>query len=236
MNEEQLMFLFENYASDKGFADYDEFKGLMSDENARKVFFENSNPDLGFTDYDEFNNVLGVSDVEVEPVNFTEGSVEQQEQPTEPLEKPIVDVNENNKEAASKFSWDDGTPKLTKVTTAQQEQDISPRYTPRLPEFVIDYSSYNVEQLDSALTDIGKRKQILQSNITGPGKSKREKLNKLKEEYAAAIVYKAEKTNDYSLVGDAVQAVKDVGYSSAIGKKLRPEVYKLEKQSIGGYF
>ena len=96
MNEEQLMFLFENYASDKGFSDYDDFKGLMSDENARKVFFENSNPDLGFTDYDEFNTTLGIGDAEGETGNFTEGSVEQQEQPTEPLEKPIVDeVNLN---------------------------------------------------------------------------------------------------------------------------------------------
>jgi hypothetical protein len=43
-------------------------------------------------------------------------------------------------------------------------------------------------------------------------------------------VYKAEKTNDYSLVGDAVQAVKDVGYSSAIGKELSKEYEKLESR------
>jgi hypothetical protein len=209
----------------------EEFKTLLSsNQEALNTMYSIAQREGYKKTPEEFKTLLGVSGVEGEPVNFTEGSVEQQEQPTEPLEKPIVDVNENNKEAASKFSWDDGTPKLTKVTTAQQEQDISPRYTPRLPEFVIDYSSYNVEQLDSALTDIDKRKQILQSNITGPGKSKREKLNKLEEEYAAAIVYKAEKTNDYSLVGDAVQAVKDVGYSSAIGKELSKEYEKLESR------
>jgi len=90
MDEEQLMFLFENYASEKGFSDYNEFKDVMSDEGARKVFFENSNSDLGFTDYNEFNSVLGIDDVEGEPVNFTEGSVEQPGQPTEPLKQDIT--------------------------------------------------------------------------------------------------------------------------------------------------
>jgi len=228
MNEEQLMFLFENYASDKGFSDYDEFKGLMSDENARKVFFENSNPDLGFTDYDEFNTTLGIGDAEGETGNFTEGSGEQQEQPTEPLKKPIVDVDRFGVPETDEYL--SGAREAADKKLKETEELLISADIPDLPKHVIDYPSYNVEQLDSALTDIGKRKQILQSNIRGPGISKREKLNKLEEEYAAAIVYKAEKTNDYSLVGDAVQAVKDVGYSSSIGKKLRPEVYNLESR------
>ena len=228
MNEEQLMFLFENYASDKGFSDYDEFKGLMSDENARKVFFENANPDLGFTDYDEFNTTLGIGDAEGETGNFTEGSGEQQEQPAEPLEKPIVDVDRFGVPETDEYL--SGAREAADKKLKETEELLISADIPDLPKHVIDYPSYNVEQLDSALTDIGKRKQILQSNIRGPGISKREKLNKLEEEYAAAIVYKAEKTNDYSLVGDAVQAVKDVGYSSSIGKKLRPEVYNLESR------
>ena len=97
-------------------------------------------------------------------------------------------------------------------------------------KLVSQYSAYDPIQLDSALIDIGKRKQILQSNIRGPGISKREKLNKLEEEYAAAIVYKAEKTNDYDLSDDARRAVIDIGHSSPLGKKLRPEVYKLENR------
>ena len=234
MNEKQLMFLFENYASDKGFTDYDEFKGLMSDENARKVFFENSNPDLGFTDYDEFNNVLGVGIEEGKPVNFTEGSVEQQEQPTEPLEKPIVDVDRFDVPETDEYL--SGAREAAAKKLKETEELLISADIPDLPKHVIDYPSYNVEQLDSALTDIGKREKqtnfILSTRgLTQPQRTEAKKqIERLEEERAAAIVYKAEKTNDYSLVGDAVQAVKDVGYSSAIGKKLRPEVYKLESR------
>jgi hypothetical protein len=234
MNEKQLMFLFENYASDKGFTDYDEFKGLMSDENARKVFFENSNPDLGFTDYDEFNNVLGVGIEEGKPVNFTEGSVEQQEQPTEPLEKPIVDVDRFDVPETDEYL--SGAREAAAKKLKETEELLISADIPDLPKHVIDYPSYNVEQLDSALTDIGKREKqtnfILSTRgLTQPQRTEAKKqIERLEEERAAAIVYKAEKTNDYSLVGDAVQAVRDVGYSSAIGKKLRPEVYKLESR------
>jgi hypothetical protein len=57
---------------------------------------------------EEFKTLLGVKG---EPV--TEGSVEQQEQPTEPLKKPYSD-----------FSWDDGTSKpALKVTSAKEELD-----------------------------------------------------------------------------------------------------------------
>ena len=160
--------------------------------------------------------------------NFTEGSGEQQEQPTEPLKKPIVDVDRFDVPETDEYL--SGAREAAAKKLKETEELLISADIPDLPKHVIDYPSYNVEQLDSALTDIGKRKQILQSNIRGPGISKREKLNKLEEEYAAAIVYKAEKTNDYSLVGDAVQAVKDVGYSSSIGKKLRPEVYNLESR------
>ena len=159
--------------------------------------------------------------------NFTEGSVEQQEQPTEPLKKPIVDVD--------LF----GAPKTDDYLAGpRREQEeylksvsglISEEDSPS-SKLVSMYSAYDPIQLDSALNDIGKRKQILQSNIRGPGISKREKLNKLEEEYAAAIVYKAEKTNDYDLSDDARRAVMDIGHSSPLGKKLRPEVYKLENR------
>ena len=162
-----------------------------------------------------------------EPVNFTEGSVEPQEQPTEPLKKPIVDVD--------LF----GAPKTDDYLAGpRREQEeylksvsglISEEDSPS-SKLVSQYSAYDPIQLDSALIDIGKRKQILQSNIRGPGISKREKLNKLEEEYAAAIVYKAEKTNDYDLSDDARRAVIDIGHSSPLGKKLRPEVYKLENR------
>lgn len=59
MDEKQLEFLFKNYAFDKGFADFNEFKGLMSDDNSRKVFFEASNKELGFKDLNDFDSTLG---------------------------------------------------------------------------------------------------------------------------------------------------------------------------------
>jgi hypothetical protein len=159
--------------------------------------------------------------------NFTEGSVEQPGQPTEPLKKPIVKkdlfkVTESEEYLAGPRKEQEEY--LKSISGLIKEED-----TPS-SKLVSQYSAYDPIQLDSALIDIGKRKQILQSNIRGPGISKREKLNKLEEEYAAAIVYKAEKTNDYDLSDDARRAVIDIGHSSPLGKKLRPEVYKLENR------
>lgn len=168
------------------------------------------------------------------PVNFTEGSGEQQEQPTEPLEKPIVDVDRFDVPETDEYL--SGAREAAAKKLKETEELLVSADIPDLPKHVIDYPSYNVEQLDSALTDIGKREKqtnfILSTRgLTQPQRTEAKKqIERLEEERAAAIVYKAEKTNDYSLVGDAVQAVKDVGYSSAIGKKLRPEVYKLESR------
>jgi hypothetical protein len=58
MNEE-LELLYNDYAKDKGFSDFNEFQTLMEDDSARKVFFDESNKDLGFKDYDEFNALIG---------------------------------------------------------------------------------------------------------------------------------------------------------------------------------
>ena len=60
MDEKQLQFLYNEYAKNKGFKDYSEFKGLMSSEESRKLFFDDSNKELGFKDYNEFNDLLGV--------------------------------------------------------------------------------------------------------------------------------------------------------------------------------
>lgn len=59
MNEEALKLLYDSYAKDKGFKDYDEFKGLIADDNARKLFFEESNSDLGFKDQSDFEDTIG---------------------------------------------------------------------------------------------------------------------------------------------------------------------------------
>jgi hypothetical protein len=60
MDEQQLQLLYGDYAKDKGFKDYNEFKSLMSNESSRKVFFDESNKDLGFKDYEEMNSLLKV--------------------------------------------------------------------------------------------------------------------------------------------------------------------------------
>ena len=169
-----------------------------------------------------------------EPVNFTEGSGEQQEQPTEPLKKPIVDVDRFSVPETNEYL--SGARETAAKELKETEELLISADIPDLPKHVIDYPSYNVEQLDSALTDIDKRKKqtnltLSTHGLTQPQRTEAKKqIERLEEERAAAIVYKAEKTNDYSLVGDAVEAVGNMGYHSAIGKKLRPEIYKLESR------
>lgn len=60
MDEKQLQFLYNEYAKNKGFKDYFEFKGLMSSEGSRKLFFDDANKELGFKDYSEFNDFFGL--------------------------------------------------------------------------------------------------------------------------------------------------------------------------------
>jgi uncharacterized protein YoaH (UPF0181 family) len=70
----------------------EEFKTLLSsNQEALNTMYSIAQREGYKKTPEEFKTLLGVSGVEGEPVNFTEGSVEQQEQPTEPLEKPIVD-------------------------------------------------------------------------------------------------------------------------------------------------
>jgi len=75
----------------------EEFKTLLSsNQEAFNTMYSIAQREGYKKTPEEFKTLLGVSGVEGEPVNFTEGSVEQQEQPAEPLEKPIVDkVNLN---------------------------------------------------------------------------------------------------------------------------------------------
>jgi hypothetical protein len=75
----------------------EEFKTLLSsNQEALNTMYSIAQREGYKKTPEEFKTLLGVSGVEGKPVNFTEGSGEQQEQPTEPLEKPIVDkVNLN---------------------------------------------------------------------------------------------------------------------------------------------
>lgn len=58
MDEEQLQLLWDLHAKNAGFKDIGEFKSLMQNDNARKVYFDNSNKQLGFKDYNDFNLTL----------------------------------------------------------------------------------------------------------------------------------------------------------------------------------
>ena len=69
----------------------EEFKTLLSsNQEAFNTMYSIAQREGYKKTPEEFKTLLGVSGVEGEPVNFTEGSGEQQEQPAEPLEKPIV--------------------------------------------------------------------------------------------------------------------------------------------------
>lgn len=58
MDEEQLQRLWDLHAKNAGFKDIGEFKTLMENPNARKVYFDNSNKQLGFKDYNDFDLTL----------------------------------------------------------------------------------------------------------------------------------------------------------------------------------
>jgi len=60
MDEKQLELLYNDYAKNKGFKDYSEFKDLMSADDNRKMFFDVSNKELGFKDFNEFNDLIGL--------------------------------------------------------------------------------------------------------------------------------------------------------------------------------
>lgn len=61
MDEKQLQVLWESFAKNSGgFNDYNEYKSLMGNANARKVFFDSYKTDIGFEDYTEFESLLGV--------------------------------------------------------------------------------------------------------------------------------------------------------------------------------
>src|SRR5690606_19601955 len=89
MDEKQLQILWDSFAKDGGFKDYNEYKELMSDEKSRKVFFDSYKSDLGFNDYEEFNSLLS-------PPKSSEGSSRESQntsQTSSELSKPSQSTN-----------------------------------------------------------------------------------------------------------------------------------------------
>jgi hypothetical protein len=69
MDEKQLQLLWDLHAKNGGFSSFDQFKQLMSDNNARKAYFDNSNKDLGFKDYSEFDQTLKKKETAIPTTN-----------------------------------------------------------------------------------------------------------------------------------------------------------------------
>lgn len=94
MDEKQLQLLFDQYGQKSGFSDFAEFKGLMADSSARRVFFDNSNKDLGFKDYNEFESLIGFKKKDGGPALPSSPSLELPSVSTEPAKRlTYTDIN-----------------------------------------------------------------------------------------------------------------------------------------------
>lgn len=161
---------------------------------------------------------------------FTEGSMGQPKQPSEPLKKPII-----NKDA---FGVPETDEYLADARKRQEQylQSVSGIITDESVPIINQYKSYDVNQLDSALTDIDKKLDDTNFYLSTRGLTQSEKnfykeeRSRLEEERAAAIVYKAEKTNDYTLYNEARRSILDLGITSPIASRLKDDVYKLENR------
>jgi hypothetical protein len=230
MNEEYRK-LHEAVSAKFNIGDYDTFVSKMQTEDDRKNFFEAvSAKGFSLGDYNDYEKRLSSGGTDE---GFIEGSGEQPKQPSEPLKKPIVDVDLFGVSKTDDYLA--GARKKQEEYLKSVSGLISEEDSPS-SRLVSMYSAYDPIQLDSALNDIDNR--LEQTNfylgtrgLTQPErKFYKEEKDKLNQERAAAIVYKAERTNDYDLSDDARRAVIDIGPSSPLGKKLRPEVYKLESR------
>ena len=167
-----------------------------------------------------------------EPVNFTEGSGEQQEQPTEPLEKPIVDVDRFDVPETDEYL--SGAREAAAKELRETEKILSG--VAKSPTKVLDYKSYDPIQLDSAMSDVDKKLEqinfILSTRgLTQPQRTTAKKeRDRLKEEKAIATVVRAVGNNNYGMLDDAKEAIAFVGPNRIVGKELSKEYEKLESR------
>lgn len=156
MNENQLKFLWDNYANNKGFNGYDEFKSLMANNNSRKVFFENSNKELGFKDYNEFESILGVK--KKDGTQAASGQpVQQPGQPSAPSfgQKVVTDALVSGQPVM----------KGVKKEPQKKEQDI----TFRRPELPSETTQAQVPQMAKTIKSVEEKVQegkFVQSPVT----------------------------------------------------------------------
>ena len=144
MDEKQLQFLFDQYGSKAGFADFAEFKGLMADSSARKVFFDNSNKDLGFKDYGEFESLLGFKKKDGGPALPSSPSLGLPSVSTEPPKRlTYTDIN-------SKIEG------LSKAQKDLRELESAPGFTPG--GYSPNYAKVNNDAIAAANKNVAKAK------------------------------------------------------------------------------
>lgn len=144
MDEKQLQFLFDQYGSKSGFSDFAEFKGLMADSSARKVFFDNSNKDLGFKDYGEFESLLGFKKKDGGPALPSSPSLELPSVSTEPPKRlTYTDINSRIEN-------------LSKAEKDLRELESAPGFTPG--GYSPNYAKVNNDAIAAANKNVAKAK------------------------------------------------------------------------------
>jgi hypothetical protein len=146
MDEKQLQFLYNEYAKNKGFKDYSEFKGLMSSEGSRKLFFDDANKELGFKDYSEFNDLLGLKKkVSGEIYSLTE-------LPSEFIEPLKKGISPNQTKEEARAAKELGVKPMTGVTV--------PTNLPKQDELRYELELKTQDAAINTLTDIYKQKGL----------------------------------------------------------------------------
>lgn len=233
MNEEAFNTMYILAQKDGYKKTPEEFKTLLnSNQEALNTMYSIAQREGYKKTPEEFKILLGVTGVEGEPVNFTEGSGEQQEQPAEPLEKPIVDVDRFSVPETNEYL--SGARETAAKELRETEKILSG--VAKSPTKVLDYKSYDPIQLDSAMSDIDKKLEqtnfILSTRgLTQPQRTTAKKeRDRLKEEKAIATVVRVVENNNYGMLDDAKEAIAFVGPNRIVGKELSKEYEKLESR------
>lgn len=175
-----------NSAIDNGYkgSKEDFFNLISKDENALNLSLNEAKANGFEGDVNRFKDILGINEIEVQEPSFTDGSMEQQEQPIEPLKESgivsedLIDNNLNNTGeplVLSKTKEELVADKLYQESIKEysQEDKIALKELQdksRLPEKTIDYLSYqkdlNIDtakkSLIAASSDLNKRSELIQ--------------------------------------------------------------------------
>jgi hypothetical protein len=153
MNESQLQFLWDNYANNKGFKDFNEFKGLMANPGSRKVFFDASNKELGFNNISDFEETLGLKKKQTTPsVSDATPSASQ---------KIVKQSGRELTTDISKFQQDPTAPPIV-LTEEGKKTYVAPEPTPQPEEKKFKYDEASFSKMVKGMQEYqqGKTKDI----------------------------------------------------------------------------